>query len=103
MRLLKAGLLSLLGACGGGDTRGMVPLAPDGTPPDCDAGESYPKGAAEPMALGAVITPYRWPDAVHRQTGQSTSLDLEAAPCATDPDIDWSPFDVLLFVSIPAW
>jgi hypothetical protein len=81
---------------------GSEPLTPDGTPPDCAGGESYPQGAAEPMALGEVISPYSWPSAIHRD-GRRASIDLGVVPCNTDPDIDWSPFDVLLFVSIPAW
>ena len=55
------------------------------------------------MAAGEVISPYRWPEARHLGTGEVAGLDLATVPCATDPDIDWSPFDVLLFVSIPAW
>ncbi|MCP4867179.1 MAG: hypothetical protein GY898_00490 [Proteobacteria bacterium] len=30
-------------------------------------------------------------------------LDLELAPCANDPNIEWSPHDVLVFISLPAW
>lgn len=74
------------------------PTAP-GTPADC----AYPDGAVEPMALGEVVTPYRWPEARHLGDGRQLPLDLADVPCNTDPDIDWSPFDVLLFVSIPAW
>ena len=54
------------------------------------------------MARGEVLFPYSWPKARHRD-GRSGSLDLQFVPCNDDPDIDWSPFDVLLFVSIPAW
>lgn len=75
-------------------------LTPTGTTPN---GCSYPPGAVEPMAEGSVLAPYRWPNAIHRGTGQSASIDLAEVPCATDPDIDWSPHDVLVFVSIPAW
>lgn len=78
------------------------PVTPDGTPPDCvDA--SYPAGVVEPMALGETLAPYAWPVALHRGRGEQASLDLADVPCNTDDDIDWSPFDVLLFVSIPAW
>ena len=69
---------------------------------DCDS-TTYPDGAVEPMALGEVISPYRWPNASLRSDGSLVSVDLAEAPCAMDDDIDWSPFDVLLFVSIPAW
>lgn len=70
----------------------------DGGDVACD----YPAGATEPMALGEVITPYRWPSA-RTSAGVDVPLDLGVVPCDADPDIDWSPFDVLLFVSIPAW
>lgn len=53
--------------------------------------------------MGEVLSPYSWPAAEHRGTGVRTALDLAHVPCAGDPVIDWSPFDVLLFVSIPAW
>lgn len=71
--------------------------------PECAGGESYPAGAVEPMELGEVLAPYSWPEAEHRGTGVRTALDLAYVPCAGDPVIDWSPFDVLLFVSFPAW
>lgn len=83
--------------------------SPPGTTTDqttqtaCDGGAGYPAGAVEPMALGEVLTPYRWPDAIHRGTGARGPLDLGLVPCAADPDIDWSRFAALLFVSIPAW
>lgn len=64
---------------------------------------AYPEGAVEPMALNEVISPYAWPDARHRSDGRQATLELGHVPCNTDDDIDWSPFDVLLFVSIPAW
>ncbi|MEO0602788.1 MAG: hypothetical protein AAF211_15200, partial [Myxococcota bacterium] len=95
------------------------PVEPDPTPPgptdtgpgevpgtetDCLDGETYPGGAVEPMAFGQVLSPYAWPTAVRHANGQTLAgLDLANVPCALDPDIDWSPFDVLLFVSIPAW
>jgi hypothetical protein len=75
---------------------------------DDDAGDddaapcSYPTGAVEPMTVGEVLTDYAWSDA-RLYGGSSVPLDLEAAHCNTDPNMDWSPFDVLLFVSIPAW
>jgi hypothetical protein len=72
------------------------------TAPDC-SDATYPEGAVEPMALNEVLTPYRWPVAVDRRTGERLPLDLAAAPCDTDPEIDWTPFEALLFVSIPAW
>jgi len=63
---------------------------------------SYPEGAAEPMALGEVLSPYAWPSAVHGD-GTDAPLDLQNAACDSDSVLDWSPFDVLLFVSLPAW
>ncbi len=111
MKVATPMLALLAAACSG--PGGADPLFPDGTPPECASGQSplpgsqpgelYPEGAVEPMALGEVLTPYAWPEAVSRATGARSRLDLHDVPCATDPDIDWSPFDVLLFVSIPAW
>ena len=100
---------ALLGGCagttnGGDDDDGVEPpITPDGTPALCIDGEAYPPDPVEPMALGEVLYPYSWPVAVNRATLESTTLDLAMVPCASDPVIDWSPFDVLLFVSIPAW
>lgn len=85
------GLLGLLAGCAG---------EPAPLPETCD---DYPAGAAEPMAVGEVLSPYRWPIAFHRSDGRQEDVDLSAVPCAGDPDIDWSVFDLLVFVSIPAW
>ena len=63
---------------------------------------TYPNGAVEPMALNEVLFPYSWPKAIDG-AGTEFPIDLNKVPCADDPNIDWSPFDVLLFVSIPAW
>jgi len=96
--MVRTSILSLfLVACGGtgASDSGVGPTAP--------ACEGYPEGAIEPMALNEVLTPYSWPDARNLLDGTQGDLDLALAPCASDPDIDWSPFDVLLFVSIPAW
>lgn len=72
-----------------------------GTPDSaCD---SYPADAVDPMMVDEVIWPYSWPAARHRSDGREAPLDLGQVPCGADEDIDWSPFDVLLFVSIPAW
>jgi len=98
---LIAVAMGLLGVgCGG--PQGDEPLAPDGTPPDCD-NDTYPAGEVEPMALGETLTPYAWPDAENLRSGQRADLDLGTVPCDIDDDIDWSPFDVLLFISVPAW
>ncbi len=82
-----------------------------GNPDDADTDASqvtetnctYPAGANEVMTLGDVLLPYGWNRAIHRSDGRDGTIDLEQVPCNTDDDIDWSPFDVLLFVSIPAW
>ncbi|MEM9461392.1 MAG: hypothetical protein AAGF11_44925 [Myxococcota bacterium] len=62
----------------------------------------YPAGAVEPMALNEVLTPYSWPTAIHGD-GTQAALSLADAPCGIDDVIEWSPHDVLVFVSIPAW
>lgn len=66
-----------------------------------DAECAYPDGAVQPMELGEVLFPYRWPTSLSF-AGEDRELALERVFCRTD-DIDWSPFDVLLFVSFPAW
>jgi hypothetical protein len=77
------------GGDGDADTTGSIPC-------------TYPDGAVEPMALDAVISPYAWPEA-RRADGLTTSLALTNAYCDDDAVIDWSPHDVLVFISIPAW
>lgn len=88
--------LALLTACQAG-----ADLPPVDTRPT-ENGCAYPSGAADVMTEGEVIYPYSWNQALHRD-GRSASLDLHGVPCNSDEDIDWSPHDVLLFVSIPAW
>ena len=97
---LCTALLGALGACKAEPTE---PLSPQAEPPSCTGEDTYPDGAVDPMALGEVLQPYRWPQAGERLSGETLPLDLADAPCAQADDIDWSPFDVLLFVSIPAW
>ncbi|NVB36668.1 hypothetical protein G6O69_02415 [Pseudenhygromyxa sp. WMMC2535] len=63
---------------------------------------AYPEGAVEPMALDEVLWPYAWPEAIHAD-GSELALDLEHAPCDTDPEIDWSIHELLVFISVPAW
>ena len=87
-------LFALVG-CGSGDGGSTANDSTGASP--C----TYPGGAVEPMALNQVLTPYSWPDARHRD-GRTGSIDLEQAHC-DQGDIDWSPFDVLLFVSLPAF
>ena len=54
------------------------------------------------MALNQGLAPYAWPSAIHAD-GTTTPLSLEEAYCGTDPVIDWSPHEILVFISIPAW
>jgi hypothetical protein len=68
---------------------------------DGDPACIYPD-AAEPMALNEPIAAYAWPLAIHGD-GTHTPLDLEQAHCDTDAIIDWSPHEILVFISIPAW
>jgi hypothetical protein len=65
---------------------------------DCD----YAANAVDPMELDEVITSYSWPTAL-RADGTDFPIDLTSVFCASDPNLEWSPFDALLFVSIPAW
>lgn len=96
MRILAAALA--LSGCAGGDS---TPTRVEGTP--SEACEGYPEGAVRPMEVDSVLFPYSWPEAMNMVDGTMAALDLGQVPCGTDPNIDWSPFDVLLFVSIPAW
>jgi hypothetical protein len=77
----------------------------DGDPGDGDGDGDpaciYP-AAAEPMALDEPIAAYAWPVAIHGD-GTHTPLDLEQAHCDTDAIIDWSPHEILVFISVPAW
>jgi hypothetical protein len=97
--------LALLGGCTGPTTGADVapPIAANASAPSCTDGETYASPVVEPMTLGEILFPHSWPVAIHRGTGLSTALHLANVPCARDAEIDWSPFDVLLFVSIPAW
>lgn len=82
---------------------------PEGTPeptpepaPEPEPGCTYPDGAPAVMAENAVLPTYRWAESLDFARN-NVPLDVENVPCANDANIDWSPFDVLLFVSIPAW
>ncbi len=93
-RLLAVSILLALGACApavGDDDD-------DATPEVCE----YPEGAVEPMEADAVIFPYSWPEARHGD-GREGPLALLGAWCADDDLTDWSAFDALLMVSLPAW
>lgn len=86
-------ILALLAGC----TPERVVETPD------TACADYPPDAVRPMEEGSVLYPYAWPEALGLSSNFSGALDLGFAPCDTDPEIDWSPFDILYFVSIPAW
>ena len=100
MTRILAATLALAGCAGGAGDGNPIPRM-EGTP--SAACDGYPEGAVRPMEVDSVLFPYSWPEAVNMVDGSFTALDLGQVPCATDPVIDWSPFDVLLFVSIPAW
>ena len=120
-RSLSCLLALAAGGLAGCDDDGASPdgaLADSGAPPgdagdegSLDAGRldagpagacTYPTGAVEPMEVGSVLWPYRWPEAIDG-AGRNVPLDLVEASCDTDDEIDWSPFDVLVFIAIPAW
>ena len=93
------GMVAQMDAAADMPDRGFLDTGPaDSGVPSCN----YPADAAEPMALNQVLSPYTWSSAF-TAAGQLIDLNLTDAFCNTDPDIDWSPFDLLLFVSIPAW
>ncbi len=95
MRRFLIGLSLLVAGC-----------APPSGAADDDAGGvdcTYPEDPVHPMAIDEVLFPYEWPTAIHVGDGRTSPLAVEDMACATSDDIDWSPFDVLLFVSIPAW
>ena len=78
---------------------------PDARPPidtGVDAGPEcvYPDFVS-PMALGSAIAPWSWPRAIDA-AGIVRDLSMRDVFCDTD-DVDWSPFDMLLFIGIPAW
>ena len=106
-RRLAAYLLSSLAliGCGSSSTDTGVADSDDVNDGNTTVGGlcDYPAGANEVMTQGDVLLPYAWNKAIHRSDGRDGTIDLAQVPCAADDDIDWSPFDVLLFVSIPAW
>lgn len=73
-----------------------------GVTPDAGGPCTYPAGAVEPMTLDAVISPYRWANALD-PTGATRDLDLAQIYCNSDQDYAWGQADLLLFVSSPAW
>jgi hypothetical protein len=54
------------------------------------------------MALGEVITPYAWTEALAFD-GTTLPLELIHAPCDDSPDgFAWTR-PLLVFISLPAW
>lgn len=92
-------LVGLLFSIATGCASSSVPPVDTRPTPD---GCSYPGDAAHPMEVGQPLYPYRWKTAKHRD-GRTATVDLHDVPCASDTEIDWSPFDVLVFISLPAW
>ena len=77
----------------------------DGDPTNGDGDGDQPcvyPDAAEPMALNQPLAAYAWPEAL-RNNFVSAPLNLENAYCDADEEIDWSPHDILVFISLPAW
>ena len=90
--LLAAVATGLLGCAQAGGPSEPPP------PPPCE----YPEDSVEPMEVGEVITPYFWQTALHAD-GRDIELSLGEVYCNEGSEIDWSPFDVLLFISYPVW
>jgi hypothetical protein len=72
------------------------------TGPDTGPPCAYPAGGVEPMMRDMTLWHYSWPEAIDGMAA-NFPLDLEAVACTADENIDWSPFDVLVFIAIPAW
>ena len=76
------------------------PIEPDagtsggGPDPTC----TYPSGATGRMAMGEVISPYRWTTA-YREDGTRVAFDLTAFHC----DAEWDRYTAVLFVVGSAW
>jgi len=66
---------------------------------DVNNGECYPE-ASEVMSLGETLPAYSWSGGFTAD-GTELKVDLGDAPCGESSL--WSPFDNLVFVSIPAW
>ena len=97
---LISGLVACGGSSSGSSPGGGDVVAPPA--PEPEPGCTYPDGAPAVMAENAVLPTYRWAESLDFARN-NVPLDVENVPCANDANIDWSPFDVLLFVSIPAW
>ncbi len=86
------------------DAQPDMQLEPDAQP-DAEpemAPCSYPILPPSTLALDDTFPRTSYPNMLDAARNSYT-LDMEEVNCATDADIDWSPFDVLLFISIPAW
>lgn len=83
------------------DTAPSAPVdtsPPEKKTPPCE----HPVSFDTSMGQGALLEPFGWKVARHLD-GREAPLFMERVFCNDDPDIDWSPFDVLVFVAIPAW
>jgi hypothetical protein len=95
---------SLLLACPGARPGGAGDDDDDAADDDSpEAPCEYPPGAPEEMAEGEVLPRFSWP-AARDASGSEAPLDLLAAHCGDASDAwAWSPYDAILFVSLPAW
>ena len=91
--------LLMTAGCADGDSKADTASPAGATAGPC----AYPASVVDPMSLAGVMPAFSWPSARSMVDGAKSAIDLTTAHCASDVDIDWSPFDVLLFVSIPAW
>ncbi len=100
--LLPLPLLGLFG-CPPADAPGTAPDDDDDATLDDDDATpcEYPADAREVMTVGAPLWPYSWPTS-SAPDRRDVPVDVREMFCNDGPE-DWSPFDVLLFVSIPAW
>ncbi len=71
-----------------------APTPEPDVPPAC----AYPDGP-QGFSAGQTLPPYAWTNAFSAD-GTNAPLRLDEAPCET---IEWSPFDTLAFIAIPAW
>ena len=99
-----------MGPDAGVDMGMMADAGPEDTGPGPDMGPAdtgngpctYPAGATGSFLEPNILPAFSWPASLDGMR-VDRPLDLTTAFCANDPNIDWSPFDVLLFISIPAW
>ncbi len=81
-----------------------TPVPDAGPTPEPDAGPEPPPlcaypGGTQGFASGNTIAPHQWDEAFAPDDGVAP-LRLADAPCDS---VEWSPFDTLVFIAIPAW